>query len=63
MDKYDTLIDNLKNNTPFALGRFNDGEMLGIWQAGTVVARGDQLVSMELRDKLTQALVHMHLRS
>ena len=59
MDKYDTLIDNLKNNTPFALGRFNDGEMLGIWQAGTVVARGDQLVSMELRDKLTQALVHM----
>ena len=59
MDKYNTLIDNLKNKEPFALGRFNDGEMLGIWQAGQVVARGDQLVSVELRDKLTQALVHM----
>ena len=59
MDKYNTLINNLKNKEPFALGRFNDGEMLGIWQAGQVVARGDQLVSVELRDKLTQALVHM----
>ena len=58
MQKYNTLIEKLETKTPFALGRFNDGEMLGIWQAGQVVARGDQMVSMELRDKLTDALKH-----
>ena len=58
MKKYNTLIEKLKTKTPFALGRFNDGEMLGIWQAGQVVARGDQMVNMELRDKLTEARKH-----
>lgn len=58
MEKYNTLIEKLETKTPFALGRFNDGEMLGIWQAGQVVARGDQMVNMELRDKLTEALKH-----
>ena len=38
MEKYNTLIEKLETKTPFALGRFNDGEMLGIWQAGQVVA-------------------------
>jgi hypothetical protein len=62
MDKYDTLMDSLKNNEPFALGRFNDGEMLGIRNAGQVVARGDQLVSVELQDKLKQAILHRQHR-
>ena len=50
--------NNLKNKEPFGFARFNDGEMLGIKQPHTVVARGDQYVSEALRDSLRSALEH-----
>ncbi len=58
MDKYALLMDKLKNEEPFALARFNDGEMTGIEQVGSVVARGDQRVNEELHNKLKEALSH-----
>ena len=48
----------LKSNTPFAFSRFNDGEMGGISKEGFVAARGDQVVSRELRNALIVALQH-----
>jgi hypothetical protein len=48
MHHIDTLLSNLKHNIPFALARFNDGEMMGITNPGCVVARGDQVVNSEL---------------
>ena len=49
---------NLKNKIPFGFARFNDGEMMGINQAHTVVARGDQYVDEELRAALRSSLEH-----
>lgn len=51
-------MNHLKEKTPFALSRMNDGEMLGIAQPGTVVSRGYQKVDVSLCFKLTQALTH-----
>ena len=56
MHHIDTLLSNLKQNIPFALARFNDGEMMGIASPGCVVARGDQVVNSELSLLLTDAL-------
>ena len=56
MDKYDTLMKNLKEGIPFGLARFNDGEMMGIGTPGCVVARGDQVVPPDLSDALREAL-------
>lgn len=56
MDKYDTLMNNLKEEIPFALARFNDGEMMGIGQPGCIVARGDQVVPQDLSDALKESL-------
>ena len=55
-NQYKFVIDNLKNNIPFAYVRFNDGEMMGIDKIGTVVARGDQIVDENLHNKLIEAI-------
>lgn len=56
MHHIDTLLTNLEQNVPFALARFNDGEMMGIISPGSVVARGDQIVNIELSQMLHNAL-------
>lgn len=56
--KHRFVIDNLRDNTPFAYSRFNDGEMMGVDKIGSVVARGDQIVSEELHSELKEALQH-----
>lgn len=56
MNNYPKLLKNLIDKKPFALARFNDGEMTGVEQVGSVVARGDQQVSKELSDALREAL-------
>jgi len=56
MKHFSTLMKNLQRRIPFALARFNDGEMQGIAQVGSVVARGDKRVSQELSDALREAL-------
>jgi hypothetical protein len=55
-NQYKFVIDNLKNNIPFAYVRFNDGEMMGIDKIGSVVARGDQFVDETLHDKLKESI-------
>jgi len=52
------LIDNLRNNVPFGFARFNDGEMIGISQPYSVVARGDQYIDKDLQNSLLKALQH-----
>ena len=47
-NQYKFAIDNIANNIPFAFARFNDGEMMGIDNIGSVVARGDQIVNESL---------------
>jgi hypothetical protein len=54
----DWFLDNLKNNVPFGFARFNDGEMMGISQVGSIAARGDQRVDESLSRALTDALTH-----
>jgi hypothetical protein len=58
MEKIDTILENLRKQIPFALARFNDGEMQGIAQPGCTVARGDQFVTPELSHALKEALVY-----
>jgi hypothetical protein len=55
-NQYKFVIDNLKNNTPFAYVRFNDGEMMGIDKIGSIVARGDQYIDETLHDKLKESI-------
>tara|TARA_Y100000593_G_scaffold95019_1_gene198411 strand:- start:15676 stop:16371 length:696 start_codon:yes stop_codon:yes gene_type:complete len=52
------FFENLESGTPFAFARFNDGEMMGIVQVGSVVARGDQYVNESLSISLKDALIH-----
>ena len=52
------FLNFLKEGTPFAFARFNDGEMGGIEKVGTAIARHDQIVNKELQDKLIEALQH-----
>ncbi len=58
MNKYDDLITLLDNGTPFSFNRFNDGEMMGIEKVGSVAARGDQVISVGLHNKLCCAILH-----
>ena len=58
IDNMDWFNHNLENNIPFGFARFNDGEMMGISQAHTIVARGDQYVDETLRAALRSALEH-----
>ncbi len=52
----------LRNNMPFAISRFNDGEISAIRQDRAVVSRGDQNVDDRLSKKLWEALTHRQLR-
>jgi len=54
----DWFEQNLKNNIPFAFARFNDGEMMGIANVGSIVARGDQYVDTSLSEALKDAIQH-----
>jgi len=58
MNRYKEILQKLENKVPFAFNRFNDGEMKGILQPGCVVSRGDQVVTKDLSDMLTEALKH-----
>lgn len=58
MNNYKRLMRKFKEEEPFALVRFNDGEMQGIQSTGVVVARGDQRVSKSLHNNLLRALQH-----
>jgi hypothetical protein len=60
MDKINDLFQLLKLNKPFALTRFNDGEMRGIISPKNTytAARGDQFINEELQGKLREALFH-----
>jgi hypothetical protein len=58
MNKYNILLDKLKNKENFALSRFNDGEVIGMARPGSVVARGDQLVNPTLSKALIDAIKH-----
>lgn len=55
---FDLLISNLKNNVNFAFSRFNDGEMIAIDQVGSVISRGDQMVTQELQQELKKSILH-----
>ncbi len=60
MDKIVNIYQLLKLGEPFALARFNDGEMNGIIQPKNTytAARGDQFVDENLKKKLKQALLY-----
>ena len=59
MNNYDEIIKLLEYKVPFAIARFNDGEMGGILQPGNwVAARGDQPVNKELGQYLLDAFLH-----
>ena len=58
LTEMDWFFHNLENDIPFAFARFNDGEMMGVAAANTVVARGDQYVDESLHEALTSALQH-----
>ena len=58
MDKIDIILNNIRNDIPFSLARFNDGEMMGIERVGAVVARGDQQVNQNLHNKLIEAITY-----
>ena len=58
IDNMEWFNYNLENEIPFGFARFNDGEMIGISQAHTMVARGDQYVDETLRAALRSALEH-----
>lgn len=54
------LFQNLAYDRPFALARFNDGEVNGIMQPKNTytAARGDQFIDEELQSKLYEAIIH-----
>ena len=54
----DWFFDHLNNNQPFAFARFNDGEVGGIMHDNFVAARGDQLISNDLKEKLIECISH-----
>lgn len=67
MEKSNIVIDHqvfvemLKQDTPFAFARFNDGEMGAITKRMSTISRGDQLVTDELSDSLRNALQYEQL--
>jgi hypothetical protein len=58
MNKITAIIEQLKSKTPFALARFNDGEVIAMAQPGATVARGDQYAYEDLSIALYRALTH-----
>jgi hypothetical protein len=57
-EEVDRFLKLLKDEVPFSLARFNDGEMSGIASSGVRVARQDQLVTDSLHEKLIEAIKH-----
>lgn len=58
IENLDWYFENLRNKTPFAFARFNDGEMMGVDKIGSIVARGDQIVDESLHLALKEALTY-----
>ena len=58
MADIDVFAQLLRERRPFALARFNDGEMKGIRRHGCKIARNDQYVTPELSRALAAALKH-----
>ena len=56
MHRLAEILDHLSEKRPFALSRFNDGEMMGVEDSGVAVARGDQYVSETLHEALVKLL-------
>ena len=52
------ILNLLKENTPFAYSRFNDGEMIAIVNRSGIIARGAQQITPQLADKLTMSLLY-----
>lgn len=54
------LINNIGNllesNIPFAFARFNDGEIGGLVNKDFIASRGAQIISLNLKNKLLEAL-------
>lgn len=46
----------LENNKPFAFARFNDGEIGGLLNKDFIASRGAQIISLNLKNKLLEAL-------
>lgn len=56
MDKIDTLLQMTRDGVPWALARFNDGEMSAIVKRTGTISRGAQEVTEGLADALEAAL-------
>jgi hypothetical protein len=56
----DYFVDKLSKKEPFAINRFNDGEMGVILNTHGVVSRGDQKSSTYLKLKLLEAVTYRH---
>jgi hypothetical protein len=56
MNRLDEILKYLSDNRPFALSRFNDGEMMGVEGSGVTVARGRQYVGETLHRALGKLL-------
>ena len=57
-DEVHKILNLLKENTPFAYSRFNDGEMIAIVNRSGIIARGAQQITPQLADKLTMSLLY-----
>ena len=62
MDKVNKILQFVKNGTPQALARFNDGEMGIVFNKDFVAARGHQKGSLELQTALIDAVVYEQKR-
>jgi hypothetical protein len=54
------FVNKLSKREPFAVSRFNDGEMGVILGTHSVVSRGDQRASSRLKIKLLEAMTYRH---
>lgn len=56
----DYFLEKLRSREPFAVSRFNDGEMGVILGTHGIVSRGDQKSSTHLKIKLLEAMTYRH---
>lgn len=61
MKAIETLLERTRNGEPWALGRFNDGEMAAIVNKSGSISRGAQMVTKTLAIALTEALTHLQV--
>lgn len=57
-DEINWFLNMLKNDVPFCFVRFNDGEIKGIKETGSVIARGAQTVNESLNKELINTIQH-----